>query len=84
MDILCNRLRQGQKMYAGSKGFMELQRVEHQEIGKGANKGGWVDDINNTTNIREEWCESNERNVIRVREMVSKNGEVYLNKGEGD
>ena len=36
-------------------------------------KGGWVDDINNTTNIREEWCESNERNVIRVREMVSEN-----------
>ena len=42
-----------------------------------------MDDINNTTNIREEWCEYNERNVIRVREMVSKNEEVYPNKGEG-
>ena len=40
-----------------------------------------MDDINNTTNIREEWCESGERNVIQVREMVSENGEVYPNMG---
>ena len=40
-----------------------------------------MDDINNTTNIREEWCEASERNIIRVREMVSENGEVYLNMG---
>ena len=38
-----------------------------------------MDDINNTTNIREGWCGSSERNVIRVREMVSENGEVYPN-----